>query len=156
MAAREPLVRGAILQELGVAARYGYELAAQELGAAGVDTQAYGALSFVGTMQPVNRTRLARAMGVRRTTLRDIVARLIARGHVVEQPNPRDGRSTLLVLTPAGQEIFDRGLPAFLRVLARLDEALGGTLQEHEDAVRRVRLALQELSVPRRSGTARP
>ena len=75
-----------------------------------------------------------------------MVGRLVDRGHVVEQPNPRDGRSTLLVLTPAGQDIFDRGLPLFHRVLADLDEALGGRLAEHEDAVRDVRLALQALA----------
>jgi DNA-binding MarR family transcriptional regulator len=86
-------------------------------------------------------------MGVRRTTLRDLVARLIERGHVQEEPNPDDGRSTLLTLTPAGQEIFDQGLPVFQRVLAQIDGALDGQLQEHEEAVRRVRVALQRLSV---------
>ena len=63
-----------------------------------------------------------------------------------EQPHPRDGRSTLLVLTPAGQEVFDRGRPAFQRAMNELDAALGGTLQDHEEAVRRVRVTLLELS----------
>jgi DNA-binding MarR family transcriptional regulator len=87
-------------------------------------------------------------MGIRRTTLRDLVARLIERGHVREDPNPRDGRSTLLTLTPEGQEIFDRGLPVFQRVLTQIDEALAGDLHEHEEAVRRVRVALQGLTGP--------
>ena len=147
VAEAEPIVRGAIVQELFVAARYGWELAQHELRADGVDPDAYGALSFVGTLQPVTRTRLTEAMGVRRTTLRDLVARLIERGHVQEEPNPDDGRSTLLTLTPAGQEIFDQGLPVFQRVLAQIDGALEGQLQEHEEAVRRVRVALQRLSV---------
>jgi DNA-binding MarR family transcriptional regulator len=147
VAEAQPIVRGAIVQELFVAARYGWELAQHELRAEGVDPDAYGALSFVGTLQPVTRTRLTEAMGVRRTTLRDLVARLIERGHVREEPNPDDGRSTLLTLTPAGQEIFDQGLPVFQRVLAQIDGALEGQLQEHEEAVRRVRVALQRLSV---------
>jgi DNA-binding MarR family transcriptional regulator len=146
MATAERTVRGAILPELLVAARYGLELSRRELSAAGVDLNDYGQLSFVGTLQPVTRTRLAHAMGLRRTTLRDAVGRLIERGHVEEQPNPVDGRSTLLVLSPAGQEIFDRGLPAFRRVLQQLDEALDGALEEHEEAVRRVRTALQRLA----------
>jgi DNA-binding MarR family transcriptional regulator len=144
--ASEPVVRGAILQELWVAARAGGEFSAAMLRAGGVDPEEYGFLSFVGTLQPVTRTTLSRATGLRRTTVRDAVGRLIERGHVVEQPNPRDGRSTWLVLTPAGQDIFDRGLPLFHRVLAALDEELEGTLREHEDAVRTVRLALQKLS----------
>jgi DNA-binding MarR family transcriptional regulator len=142
----EPIVRGAIVQELFVAARYGWDLARQALLEEGVDPDAYGPLSFVGTLQPVTRTQLTEAMGIRRTTLRDLVARLIERGHVQEEPNPRDGRSTLLTLTPAGQEIFDQGLPVFRRVLAQIDGALEGQLHEHEQAVRRVRVALQKLS----------
>ena len=72
-----------------------------------------------------------------------------------ERANPDDGRSTLLSLTPAGQAIFDRGFPAFLRVLVALDEALGGTIQEHEEAVRRVRVALQGLAEQQRTAEAR-
>jgi DNA-binding MarR family transcriptional regulator len=146
MAEPEPIVRGAITQELWVAARYGGELTWRALRSEGVDPDEYGPLSFIGTLQPVTRTRLAEAMGLRRTTLRDLVARLIERGHVVEGPNPRDGRSTLLTLTPEGQDIFDRGLPVFRRVLAQIDAALDGQLDEHERAVRRVRVALQALS----------
>jgi DNA-binding MarR family transcriptional regulator len=146
VAPTEPIVRGAILNELWVAARYGTDFANAELRRAGIDPDAYAFLSFVGTLQPVTRTRLGRATGLRRTTLRDAIGRLIARGHVEEQPNPRDGRSTLLVLTPEGQEIFDRGLPAFRRALDALNEALDGELHEYEDAVRRVRVAFQHLS----------
>jgi DNA-binding MarR family transcriptional regulator len=146
VAPTEPIVRGAIIQELLVAGRYGMELVNAELRRAGVDPDAYGFLSFVGTLQPVTRTRLGQASGLRRTTLRDAIGRLIERGHVEEQPHPRDGRSTLLVLTPAGQKIFDRGLPAFQKAMHALNDALDGGLQSHEDAVRRVRVALQELT----------
>jgi DNA-binding MarR family transcriptional regulator len=151
----EPAVWGAIIQELSVAARYGLDVTDAELRSVGVDRDEYGFLSFVGTLQPVTRTRLAQATGLRRTTLRDRVGRLIERGHVEEQGNPDDGRSTLLSLTPAGQAIFDRGLPAFLRVLVALDEALGGTIQEHEEAIRRVRVALQGMADEKRTAEAR-
>ena len=146
MSTNEPLVYGAIVQELWVAARYGQELSRAELEAAGVDPEEYGFLSFVGTLQPVTRTTLAAATGLRRTTLRDAITRLLERGHVEERANPHDGRSRLLTLTPAGQDVFDRGLPAFLRVLAALDRELDGELDEIERAVRRVRVALQALS----------
>lgn len=143
--ADEPILRGAITNELWVAARYGGELTARIMRAEGVDPEDYGPLSFIGFLQPVTRTRLAEATGQRRTTTRDMVGRLIDRGHAEERPNPRDGRSTLISLTPAGQAIFDRGAPVFKQVLAAIDEALDGGLREHEDAVRRVRLALQSL-----------
>ena len=148
-------VRGAIVNELSVATRYALEISNEELRAAGVDPAEYGPLSFVGVLQPVTRTQLAAATGQRRTTQRDMLRLLIERGHLREAPNPRDGRSTLLELTPAGQAIFDRGLPAFQRALRRIDEALGGELDEHEQSVRRVRVALQAL-VEDRAGATGP
>ena len=146
MAADDRILRGAIIAELGVAARYGQELVNVELRAEGVDPDEYGPLSFIGVLQPVTRTRLAAATGWRRTTLRDVLRRLIDRGHLQERPNPDDGRSTLLTLTAAGQAIFDRGKPAFLRALARLDAELEGQLDEHEEIVWTVRVALQRLT----------
>ena len=146
MPASEPVVYGAIVQELWVAARHGQELARRELEAARVDPDEYGFLSFIGTLQPVTRTTLAAATGLRRTTLRDAIGRLLERGHVEERPNPRDGRSRLLVLTRDGQDVFDRGRPALLQVLVALDAELDGRIQEHEEAVRRVRVALQKLT----------
>jgi len=138
-------VRGAIVNELGLASRLAHEISAAELRAVGVDPHEYGPLSFIGVMQPVTRTKLAEATGERRTTQRDLVRLLIDRGHVREVPNPKDGRSTLLELTPAGQKIFDRGIPAFQRALRRIDEALGGRLDEHEEVVWRLRTTLEEL-----------
>jgi DNA-binding MarR family transcriptional regulator len=149
VASDERIVRGAILAELGVAARYGEEFVAKELRAAGVEPDEYGPLSFIGVLQPVTRTTLAAATGWPRTTLRDVLRRLIDGGHLEERPNPNDGRSTLLALTPAGQAIFDRGKPVFHRALAALDAELGGQLDEHEEVVWTVRVALQRLTSAR-------
>ena len=61
----EPVVRGAIVNELGLASRLAFELSARELRAEGVDPDDYGPLSFIGVLQPVTRTRLAAAIGAR-------------------------------------------------------------------------------------------
>jgi DNA-binding MarR family transcriptional regulator len=139
------ILRGAIVLELTLAARHANEVANRELRAAGVDPDEYGFLSIVGVLQPVTRTKLAAAIGVQRTTLRDAIRRLVERGHVQETVDPRDARASLLTLTPAGQAIFDRGLPAFHRALRAIDDALDGKLAEHEETVWRVRMALQRL-----------
>jgi DNA-binding MarR family transcriptional regulator len=141
----EPLVRGAIVNELALAARYAIQISNAELRASGVDPAEYGLLSFIGVLQPVTRTNLAEATGENRTTQRDGLRRRIEQGHIREVPNPRDGRSTLLELTPAGQAIFEAGMPAFQRALRRIDGALEGGLREHEEAIRRVRLALASI-----------
>jgi DNA-binding MarR family transcriptional regulator len=141
----ERLVRGAIVSELMVSGRHALELSNRELRADGIDPAEYGPLSFIGVMQPVTRTHLTQATGLPRTTQRDVIKRLLDAGHVREVPNPRDGRSTLLELTSAGQAIFDKGKPAFQRALAKIDEALDGRLDEHEEVVWQVRTALQSL-----------
>ena len=141
----ERLVRGAIVSELLVAGRYALEFSNRELRADGIDPAEYGPLSFIGVMQPVTRTTLTQATGLPRTTQRDVIKRLLDAGHVREAPNPRDGRSTLLELTPAGQSIFDKGIPAFHRALRKIDEALDGRLDEREDVVWQIRVALQSL-----------
>jgi len=141
----ERLVRGAIVSELLVAGRYALEFSNRELRADGIDPAEYGPLSFIGVMQPVTRTKLTQATGLPRTTQRDVIKRLLDAGHVREVPNPRDGRSTLLELTPAGQAIFDRGIPAFHRALRQIDEALDGRLDEREEVVWQIRVALQSL-----------
>ena len=140
------MLKGAIVNELLVASRYALELTDEALRAAGVDPTVYGPVSFIGTLQPVTRTALAEATGQRRTTQRDAIKRLVEDGYVREVPNPRDGRSTLLELTAKGQRVFDRGIPAFQRVLRQIDAALGGALDEHEEGARRIRLALQSLA----------
>ena len=139
----EPLVRGAIVNELGMAFRYANAIASSELRTAGVDPVEYGPLSFIGVMQPVTRTQLAEATGQPRTTVRDMLRGPIERGQVREIRNPRDGRSTLLELTPAGQAVFDVGITAFQHALARINAALDNRLDEREDAIRAIRMALQ-------------
>jgi DNA-binding MarR family transcriptional regulator len=140
------VLRGAITLELWTAARYGDEVSGRRLRAVGVEPSEYGFLSVVGSLQPVTRTGIAKATGLRRTTVRDAVGRLIERGQVVESADARDARATLLTLTPAGQELFERGVVEFRKFLASLDDALDGQLDELEQAVRTVRVALEQMA----------
>ena len=145
MAESERLTRGAIINELGVASRLAHEFLWNELRARGVELEKWGWVSFVASLQPVTRTKLAQATGQRRTTVRDAIKRMVDNGHVEEVPHPHDGRSTLLRLTPEGRELYDAGLPAVLKLLDALNEALDGGLDKHEEMVWRVRVALQGL-----------
>jgi DNA-binding MarR family transcriptional regulator len=140
------VLRGAIALELATAARYADEVSGRRLRAVGVEPSEYGFLSVVGSLQPVTRTAIARATGYRRTTVRDAVGRLIERGQVVESADERDRRASLLTLTPAGQELFERGVVEFRKFLSSLDDALDGRLDELEGAVRTVRVALEQMA----------
>ena len=65
----EPLVRGAIVNELGVAFRYANASPNRGAARGRVDPAEYGPLSFIGVMQPVTRTQLTEATGLPRTTV---------------------------------------------------------------------------------------
>jgi DNA-binding MarR family transcriptional regulator len=142
----ERLVRGAIYNELAVASRWGQAIVRGELEATGVDVEAYHLVSFVGFLQPVTPTDLARASGIGRTTLRDAVARSVERGHMEQVPNPADARSYLIRLTPAGTSVLKQGLPAVHRALARLEAELDRPLDEVEETVWRLRRTLERLA----------
>jgi DNA-binding MarR family transcriptional regulator len=141
------LVRGAIYNELIVAARYGQAIIRGELEAAGVVVEEYNLVSFVGFLEPVTPTTLGRACGITRTTLRDAIARSVERGHMEQVPNPEDARSHLLRLTPAGRMLLERGLPAVHRALRRLEGALDRPLDEYEETVWRLRRTLERVAV---------
>jgi DNA-binding MarR family transcriptional regulator len=142
----ERLVRGAIYNELAVASRYAQLVIRGELEAAGVVVDEYHLVSFVGFLEPVTPTDLARASGITRTTLRDAVARAVERGHLEPVPNPGDARSHLLRLTPAGKAVLERGLPAVHRALRRLESALDRPLDEVEETVWRLRRTLERVA----------
>ena len=146
MAVDERLVRGAIYNELFVASRYAQLVIRGELEAAGVPIEEYHLVSFVGFLQPVTPTDLARASGITRTTLRDAVARSVERGHLEQLANPDDARSHLLRLTGSGQELLERGLPAVHSALRRLDAALDRPLDEYEETVWRLRRTLERVA----------
>jgi DNA-binding MarR family transcriptional regulator len=144
--ADDRILRGAIVNELWVAFSYAREIAFERLRAVGVDPADYRFLSFVRGLQPVTRTTLAQAIGLRRTTLRDAVRPLIERGLMVESPHPTDRRATQLSLSPAGEEILQRGGPVFEEFLRSLDDEVDGKLDELEQAVWTVRVALERLA----------
>src|SRR5688500_1471001 len=62
----------------------------------------YAVYSGVLEFGPITPTQLARVVGMPPTTLSHYLRDMRRRGHVEEKPNPRDGRSQLMTLTPDG------------------------------------------------------
>ncbi len=58
------------------------------------------------------------------------VDRLVAEGLAERRPDPASKRSTLVVLTPAGQALFERVVPAHLANEERMLAALSGSERE--------------------------
>lgn len=69
---------------------------------------------------------LARAFQVPKTSMTNTLAGLERRGLVETRPNPEDGRSKRVWLTPPGRAFRDEAIAALGPDLAAIDAALGG------------------------------
>src|ERR1700710_2023047 len=73
--------------------------------AGGLSGGDFGFYSLLRRFGPVALTQVVRWTAMRPTTVSTLVRRLQQRGHVEQRPNPADGRSRLLALTPAGAAV---------------------------------------------------
>ena len=133
-----------LLQELYSTGLLVALLVDRELARAGVSRPLFSFLGWVSTLQPVTPGTLAAETGLPPTTIRDYIRRLVQRGDVRRVPNPSDGRSYFLVLTPKGQRIAHRGWPAVLAAYARVVRHLERPAAEHLTAARELREAVKQ------------
>jgi DNA-binding MarR family transcriptional regulator len=96
----------------------------EESGATGVTQRQFAVLAAVAENEGVTQTGLVRATGIDRSTLADMVARMIAKGHLERQRSDLDARANTVSLTPAGAAVLEESRPkaamADSRILALL------------------------------------
>jgi len=96
---------------------------------------------YIGVEGPLTPTELARALGMPLSTVLFRMRRLQRRGHAERIPNPEDGRSYLLRLTPSGERLLAFARPLFraraLAVEARLGDERVAALREALDELGR-------------------
>jgi len=95
-------------------------------------TEDYPFYVMIGAEGPWMPTRLAARLMMPLSTVLFRVRRLERRGHAERVPNPDDGRSFLVRLTPAGQRLLDDARPAFRDYAEAVEARLG---QEEVDAI---------------------
>jgi DNA-binding MarR family transcriptional regulator len=76
----------------------------------------------------ITMSELAAAACVPRSTMTGIAARMKQRGLIRMAPNPRDGRGTVVALTPKGRA----ALPRLHRIEHELDDAIRRVLHTRE------------------------
>ena len=110
---------------------------------AGVDLppEDYPVYVMVGAEGPWTPTGLAERLQMPLSTVIFRFKRLEARGHAERVPNPDDGRSFLIRLTPKGQRLLDRARPAFRDYAEAVEARLG---PKRIDAVRAAMIDLRE------------
>ena len=105
----------------------------------------FGFYSLLRRFGPVTATQVARWTAIRPTTVSTLVRRLHQRGHVEQRPNPADGRSRLLALTPAGEEAHARTAETFFAATRALAAALGPDEQRQRSSLQRLDAALRQV-----------
>jgi DNA-binding MarR family transcriptional regulator len=105
--------------------------------------------SVIGSFGPIMPSELAAMLGTPPTTLSAHLRRFVERGHLDRTPNPRDGRSYLVTLSPAGHDAVEKGRVALRRALADVEaelssrdrERIAAALARYEQALRAVQTA---------------
>jgi DNA-binding MarR family transcriptional regulator len=87
------------------------------------------ALAMAG--RPLSQTELAQAAGVEQSTMAETLARMVRDGLVEREPNPDDGRGTLISLTrrsrsrfPKARAVLVEGERAAMAGLSDVEKAL--------------------------------
>jgi len=87
------------------------DIYAEEGGPGAITQRQFAVLAAVADNQGLTQTGLVKATGIDRSTLADMVARMIAKGHVERQRSDADARANSVRLTPAGMIALEEARP---------------------------------------------
>ncbi len=126
----------------------GLQAVFREHGLTGPDFGALVTLARVSGPAGVSQQRLADELALTPGTVSVRIDRLVAGGLAERRPDPASKRSTLVALTPAGQALFERVIPAHLANEERMLAALSGPEREQLSGLLRKLLVEFEGSRP--------
>jgi DNA-binding MarR family transcriptional regulator len=115
----------------------------REVQSFGLPTYLFGLLSQIRELAPVAPSRISATTGTPMTTLRDNIQRLVDRGLIRRKPNPADGRSYLVELTPRGELLARAAGEPLLRAYLALEERLPRPLEEYQRVLDELTQAVQ-------------
>jgi DNA-binding MarR family transcriptional regulator len=123
-------------------------LRSDEAGSAVTEKQA-SVLDHLDATHPTTLSKLAEHMGVSRSTMSIMVARLVRGGYISSRPNKNDARSVGLTLTPSGLRVKEQNSilePALLSKMLHLMPAaeLEAALQGIETLAKYARILLRQ------------
>jgi MarR family transcriptional regulator, temperature-dependent positive regulator of motility len=96
------------------------DIYAEESGSGGITQRQFAVLAAVAENQGVTQTGLVRATGIDRSTLADMVARMITKGHLERHRSDQDARANTVSLTPAGAVVLEESRPKVAMADARI------------------------------------
>jgi DNA-binding MarR family transcriptional regulator len=96
------------------------ELYVQEVGEDGPTPRQFAVLLSIGQNPGVNQIDLVRLTGIDRSTMAELISRLLKRALIRRRRTAADGRANELHLTAAGSDLVAAVLPAVRRAQARI------------------------------------
>lgn len=106
------------------------DLFARSIGDLGITARQFVVLSVVDALDDPSQTALCEMSGIDRSTLADIVRRLVSRGLLSRRRTRQDARMYAVRITPEGQDMLQRVLP----IANKVDEALVDSLSLEQRA----------------------
>ena len=101
-----------------------------------LDSDEFAMYSVLRSRAGMTPSELAHWMSAPATTVSSYVKRFEAKGHLERSPNPDDGRSYLLHLTPAGRRAHAAAGKLFLPMLDRVNDRVGPRVDETHERLR--------------------
>ena len=96
------------------------DIYSEEAGSDGLTQRQFAVLEAVSQKSGLTQTDLVRATGIDRSTLADMVARMITKGHLERQRSSEDARANSVRLTEAGREALETIRPMVAMADARI------------------------------------
>jgi DNA-binding MarR family transcriptional regulator len=93
------------------AAQYAADIYMEEVGKSGLTQRQYTVLYAVDQNDGVSQTLLVKLTGIDRSTLADLVARLMAQGYLQRRRTRDDGRTNTVRITAAGRKALRTAQP---------------------------------------------
>lgn len=102
------------------------DIYADEFGAGAITQRQFAVLAAACEREGATQTELVRATGIDRSTMADMVARLIAKGLLERERSREDARANAVRLTLAGQAVLAEARPKMEAADSRLLKHLAG------------------------------
>ncbi|WP_245434001.1 MarR family winged helix-turn-helix transcriptional regulator [Rhodomicrobium lacus] len=127
-ASRAPAIDSSIIHLLHRASQRASEIFAQETRDFDLTARQYAVVTTVARHEGLSQTDLVRLTGIDRSTLADVVQRLLKRGIIERERTMRDGRTYAVSLSAEGRELLDSIKP----IARRADRLVMGCLGEED------------------------
>lgn len=112
------LLNRSLLHRLHRASQIASDRFARELGDSTLTVRQLIVLSAIAANESASQTAIVEATGIDRSTLADIVKRLLMRGYLSRRRSKRDARAYAVRLTDEGRRILQSAAPVLQRVEA--------------------------------------